>query len=285
MNGRAESANRIAVSLIIPTYGREGLLVNTLRCALAQDRDDCEIIVVDQTPSHEPATREFLHDNASRIRLVELSRPSLTAARNAGLREARGDVVVFVDDDTTFEPDFLTRHLEAHGPGTGAVQGRVTEPSGIEHAQPPWLNRWLRFSGGNNCDHDGSTNCLTGCNFSVCREVLDTVGFFDERFVGVAVREETDFAMRVIAAGFRIRFCAGAAVFHHRSNSGGVGEGGNALFFNRLYYFNEMLFATKHFSPLAVALYRVRLRLRGRRALKRLIRHAESEARRALGDG
>lgn len=283
MKAPAQPRADTAVSLIIPTYGREQLLVNTLRCALAQDRDDYEVIVVDQTPEHEPATRDFLRENAQRIRLLDLSPPSLTAARNAGLRAARGDVLVFVDDDTTFEPDFLTRHLEAHGPGIGAVQGRVTEPSGIVHAHPPRLNRWLRFRGGNNCSRDGETNCLTGCNFSVSRQALDKVGFFDERYVGVAVREESDFAMRVIAAGYRIPFRAAAAVFHHRSNSGGVGEGGNALFFNKLYYFNEMLFATKHFSSLAVALYRIRLRRRGRRALRRLIRIAEREARQASG--
>lgn len=282
MSDRTQPQSGIAVSLIIPTYGREQLLVNTLRCALAQDRDDYEVIVVDQTPEHEPATRDFLSENAQRIRLIALSPPSLTAARNTGLRAARGDVFVFVDDDTTFEPDFLTRHLEGHGPGIGAVQGRVTEPSGIVHEHPPWLNRWLRFRGGNNCSRDGETNCLTGCNFSVSRQAIEKTGFFDERYTGVAVREETDFAIRIIAAGYRIPFRAAAAVFHHRSNSGGVGDGGNALFFNRLYYYNEMLFATKHFPPLAVALYRIRLRRRGRRALRRLIRQAESDARRAV---
>ncbi|MGH8129170.1 MAG: glycosyltransferase family 2 protein, partial [Gammaproteobacteria bacterium] len=56
MNRPVGERQKVSVSLIIPTYKREELLVNTLRCALAQDRDDYEIIVVDQTPQHDPAT-------------------------------------------------------------------------------------------------------------------------------------------------------------------------------------------------------------------------------------
>lgn len=277
-----DESRAISVSLLIPTFRREELLVNTLRCALAQDRNDYEIIVVDQTPRHEPATRDFLRAHAEKIHLVELERPSVTAARNAGLRAARGAIVVFIDDDTSFEPDFLTRHIEAYETGVGAVQGRVTEAHSVEHAEPVRLNRWIRFRGGDNCPHDGMTNNLTGCNFSLSRKAVDDIGFFDERYSGVAVREETDYALRLVAAGYTIKFCTAAAVFHHRSDSGGHGAGGNVLFFNKLYYFNEMLFAKKHFSPLAVWLYRIRLHLRGRRALRRLIKQAESEADKAL---
>ncbi len=275
-------AHEISVSLIIPTYKREELLVNTLRCALAQNRDDYEIIVVDQTPQHETATQNFLRANAKKIRLVELERPSVTAARNAGLRAANGAVLVFIDDDTSFGSDFLTRHFEAYEAGIGAVQGRVTESNSVEHSNPAWLNRWIRFRGGDNCPHDGITNNLTGCNFSVSGKVVRDIGFFDERYSGVAVREETDYALRIIAGGYKIKFCAAAAVFHHRSDSGGHGVGGNVLFFNKLYYFNEMLFAKKHFSSWAVGLYRIRLRLRGRRALRHLIKQAELEADKVL---
>lgn len=282
MNRPMHEGHAISVSLIIPTFKREELLVNTLRCALAQNRSDYEIVVVDQTPRHEPATQDFLRTHAEKIHLVELERPSVTAARNAGLRAAQGAILVFIDDDTSFEPDFLTRHIEAYESGVGAVQGRVTEAHSVEHAEPIRLNRWIRFSGGDNCPHDGITNNLTGCNFSLNRKAVDHIGLFDERYSGVAVREETDYALRLVAGGYKIKFCAGAAVFHHRSDSGGHGAGGNTLFFNKLYYFNELLFAKKHFSPWAVGLYRIRLRLRGRRALRHLIKQAELEADKAL---
>lgn len=273
-----------AASLIIPTYNREALLVNTLSCALHQDRDDYEIVVVDQTAEHEPATAEFLREHASRIRRVAFSPPSLTAARNAGMRAARGEVFVFVDDDTSFEPDFISRHLEAHArQRPGAVQGRITEEGSPEHPHPARVNRWIRFRGGDNCPREGWTNNLTGCNFSVHREAAERVGSFDERFTGIAVHEDSDYAQRVLAAGCPIRYAPRAALFHHRSSSGGLGEGGDPIFFTAAYYRSELLFARKHFSALAVALYRLRLRRRGRRALKHLIRHAENAVGEALG--
>lgn len=277
-----DNGDGVAVSLIVPTYKREALLVNTLRCALRQDRADYEIVVVDQTPEHEPATAEFLRGEGARIRRVEFSPPSLTAARNAGMRAARGEVFVFIDDDTSFGPDFLSRHLEAHAHGPGAVQGRITEEGSPEHAHPARVNRWIRFRGGDNCPVEGWTNNLTGCNFSLHREVVERVGGFDERFVGIAVHEDSDYAQRVLAAGFPIRYAPRAALFHHRSSSGGLGEGGDPIFFTPAYYRSELLFARKHFSPLAVALYRYRLGRRGRRALKHLIRRAGQSVEEAL---
>ncbi len=282
MSSGAPAERAIRLSLIIPTFQREELLVQTLQCALNQDRDDYEILLIDQTPEHEQATGEFLARHAARIRLIKLSRPSVTAARNAGLRNARGEVVVFIDDDTTFGPDFLSHHLAAYEAGVGAVQGRVTEQGMREHKRPIWLNRWIRFRGGDNCPDDGLTNNLTGCNFSLDREAAERVGLFDERYAGVAVREESDYALRVVAAGYAIRYSAGAAVLHHRADTGGHGEGGDALFFNKLYYFNEFLFSKKHFSPMAVWLYRIRLKRRGRRALRHLMERAEREADQAL---
>ncbi|MFH1516934.1 MAG: glycosyltransferase [Pseudomonadota bacterium] len=90
------------VSLIIPTYNREELLVAILACALQQDCTAYEIILVDQTAQHTPETEEFLSDHAAQIKLIRQSPPSLTKARNEGIRQAKGDVIVFIDDDTSF---------------------------------------------------------------------------------------------------------------------------------------------------------------------------------------
>lgn len=270
--------SQVAVSLIVPTFRREDLLVQTLRCALSQDRSDYEILVIDQTPEHCPATKEFFQNHSKQIKLIRQTNPSVTQARNTGIRVARGAILVFVDDDTTFGADFLSQHVKQHRDGVGGVQGRIVESGAAESSTPIWISRWIRFRGSDNCVHDGVTNNFTGCNFSLHRSAVEHVGFFDERYSGVAVREETDYALRLTKTGFVIRFAAAAKVFHHRSETGGHGAGGNILFFNPLYYFNEFLFAKKHFSPFAVWIYRIRLKLRGKRAIHRLIRVAEADA-------
>ena len=262
------------VSLIIPTYNREELLVQSLECALRQDVNDYEIILVDQTPQHTAETEKFLCEHAHRIKRIQLSPPSLTRARNVGIRQSTGEVLVFVDDDTTFEPGFLARHLDAHQNGADVVQGRIMEKGARVAEKPIWISRWLKYSGSNTCQSPGKTNTITGCNFSITRKVVETIGCFDERFQGLATREDSDYGLRAFRAGLVLTFDPKAEVFHHRSSSGGVAGAVRNQFFDPSYYRCEMLFARKHFTNAVVALYRVRLFLRGAKQIRRLIANA-----------
>jgi len=272
----------VKASLVIPTYNREELLVGTLRCAFAQDCQDLEILVIDQTKAHTPETQAFLDANRARFIHVRPDFASVTRARNEGLRRAAGRVIVFTDDDVSFEPDFISKHVAAHADGTHVVQGRVTEHGSKRPSQPTWLTGSLRFKGGDNYDRDGETNNITGCNFSITREVVERIGFFDENFRGVSVREESDFARRAFKAGLKFKFSASAALFHHRSAAGGVGTGVKNNFFEQSYYYCELMFAKKHFPAWTVFTYRLRLYLRGIRNLRKLIQAAEREADEAV---
>lgn len=271
-------------SLVIPTYNREELLVQTLRCALAQTYPDLEILVIDQTREHKPGTIAFLKENHARITHVRPDFASVTKARNEGLRRAKGEIIIFIDDDTSFEPDFVAKHVAAHADGTYVVQGRVTEQNSKKPDRPTWLTESLHFKGGDNYDQDGPTNNITGCNCSMRREVVARIGYFDENFKGVSVREESDYARRAYKAGLSFKHSASAALFHHRSPSGGVGSGVKNNLFEKSYYYCEFLFAKKHFSPWTVFTYRLRLYWRGIKNLKKLIRAAETEADEALKD-
>ncbi|HEY3644967.1 MAG TPA: glycosyltransferase [Gammaproteobacteria bacterium] len=271
-------------SLVIPSYNREELLVQTLRCALAQDRADFEILLIDQTKTHEAATQAFLDANRARITHVRPDFASVTKARNEGLRRAKGEIIIFIDDDVSFESGFVSAHIAVHADGTHVVQGRVTEQGSKHPSQPTWLTDSLRFKGGDNYDRDGATNNITGCNFSIRREVVERIGHFDENFKGVSVREESDFARRAFKAGLSFKFSAKAALFHHRSTTGGVGTGVKNNFFEKSYYYCELMFAKKHFSPWTVFTYRIRLYLRGFKNLRKLIQAAEKEADEAVKD-
>jgi GT2 family glycosyltransferase len=272
----------VKVSLVIPSYNREELLVATLRAAFIQDYPDLEILVIDQTKQHLPETQAFLDANKGRFTRITPDFASVTKARNEGLRRAKGGIIVFTDDDVSFEAGFISAHVAAHADGTDIVQGRVTEHGSRRPSQPTWLSDSLRFKGGDNYDRDGVTNNITGCNFSITREVIERVGFFDENFKGVSVREESDYARRAFKAGLKFKFSAKAALFHHRSVTGGVGTGVKNNFFEKSYYYCELMFAKKHFSPWTVFTYRVRLYLRGLKNLRKLIQAAEKEADEAI---
>ena len=82
------------ISVIIPTYGREEPLRETLLDVLKQDYRRFEVLVVDQTREHQPETQKFLDDlaNAGKIRLFQVSWASLPGARNYAVRRSLGEI-------------------------------------------------------------------------------------------------------------------------------------------------------------------------------------------------
>lgn len=102
------AANRPAVSAIVCTRGRAASVVATIETILANDHDSFELVVIDQSDDDatERALRPFSTDG--RFRYVREPSIGLGRSRNAGLREARADVVVYTDDDVTVPPDWLT---------------------------------------------------------------------------------------------------------------------------------------------------------------------------------
>lgn len=102
-----------SVSVVIPTRERPSLLLRALRSVLAQTFDDYEVIVVlDGTDAHSAAGVTRLGD--ARVRLEELLRSrGPGAARNAGVRTARAELVAFLDDDDEWHPEKLQVQLDA----------------------------------------------------------------------------------------------------------------------------------------------------------------------------
>ena len=264
------------VSMVICTYGRESLLRQTLECAFQQNYRNMEVVVIDQTPNHEPETIRFIEANKSKMRYIFQKNPSVTEARNNGIRNSVGDIVIFTDDDVITDPEFVNNHVRAHDK-YDVVQGRVIEQEMVPAKKPLWLNRWIKFSGSDNCITEGPVNVITGCNFSFKRNVIEQVGYFDEFFARLALREDADFGYRCYRAGICMGFSPHACLKHLRSPTGGVGGGIRNMFFDETYYMYDMYFARKHFSKLACAIYKIRLKRRGRKELKKLIERALSK--------
>lgn len=218
-----------SVSVVIPTYGREGVLLDTVRSVLALAEPPDEVLVIDQTEEHESDTAAALHAWASEgvVRWIRLPRPSIPVAMNTGLREARSQVVLFLDDDVVPEPGLVAVHRGAHGgPSVAAVVGMVLQPgeepvpgSGRRGAtQGLGADLGFRFCSSEPCE---IANVMAG-NLSVNRDAALACGGFDERFVGVAYRFETEFARRLKRHGGRIVYEPRAAIRHLKAPSGGT---------------------------------------------------------------
>ena len=240
-------ANLPFCSVVVPTYQREQVLCDTIAYLLDLSYPHYELIVVDQTPLHEPQTEQFLQQVAPRIRYIQIDKVGMCHARNVGIEAAKGDIILFCDDDIIPTPDLLTNHVRHYrDPAVGGVTG----PSGFQPVDGP-----LSIArGGETPRHPLPTTVVEaesaqGCNMSFRKQILVRIGGFDEGFIIHARREETDASLRVRALGYRILFDPQVRIEHLAFPSGG----GRAfihqeklyffgLFHNRAYYFG------KHFS-------------------------------------
>lgn len=214
------------MTVAIPTYRREIVLIETLQYLLSLSQLAAEILVLDQTEQHEPATATALQNMATcgQIRWIQLAEPSIPKAMNQGLLLATQAVVLFVDDDIKPEPGLLFAHLAAHSVhGDVIVAGRVIQP---------W-HEGVHFSVGDTVHlaglEQGWINEFIGCNFSVQRSSALALGGFDENFIRVAYRYEAEFAHRFCASGGRIWFEPTACLHHLKDASGGTRTYGEHL--------------------------------------------------------
>ena len=110
-NDATTDASAPMVSVIVPVYRSERYVVETLRSALRQTHRDLEVVVVDDgSPDASIALCKEIDDG--RVRFLHQANTGLSAARNAGIRQARGRYIAFLDSDDRWAPDKLERHLQ-----------------------------------------------------------------------------------------------------------------------------------------------------------------------------
>lgn len=180
------------VSAIVPVWNGERTLAMALTSIVAQDYAPIEIVVVDDGSTD--ATAAVARGFGAPVRYAYQDNAGPAAARNAGLRLARGGLVAFLDADDLWTPHKLSRqaaHL-AGSSGTGAVVGRIRFVRGVapEPGPPgprvPAGDGWLLPSLG---------------SMLARREVFERVGPIDP---DLRAGEDVDWFMRARELGVRI---------------------------------------------------------------------------------
>ena len=208
------------VSVVIPTKNRSALLAEAIERVQSQtvSREHYEVIVIDNDSADD--TRSVLEQKARTYRNLRFGlqeKPGAAATRNAGLRLAKGDIILFIDDDVQAERALIEGHIECHRKNPNAsVIGAVSMPWG--DTTEPFL-RYLR-------DHR-ILNPYTPskgpidfsyyhtCNVSTPSNVLLNVGGFNENFQ-VYGMEDIELGYRLETAGSRMVFAPDAKAVHYR---------------------------------------------------------------------
>jgi GT2 family glycosyltransferase len=220
----------VRASVVVPVHNRVGLSERCLRLLLADLPADCEAIVVDDASTD--GTPELLAGFGTAIRSLRLERNSgFAAACNAGAAAARGESLVFLNNDTEPRPGWLGALLDyaRDHPRAAVVGAKLLYPSGaVQHAGVAFgqdgypHNLYAGFP----ADHPAvnrarQLQAVTGACMLVRRAAFEGAGGFDRGFLNSM--EDVDLCLRLGEAGEEVHYCPWANVVHHESASRGEG--------------------------------------------------------------
>jgi GT2 family glycosyltransferase len=188
----------------------------------AQDYPHCGFIVVDQTEGRDFQLEKQIESLGTRFKYIRMEKPNLPAARNVGIRNASGELILFIDDDVVLGHDFVSLHARAHreGRNVGAVTGLVLDTDRPIEESFEWCRRAFGVpdvKGGGVFE----VSWAFGGNTSYLRSALMDAGLFDEHFRGCAIGEDNDLSERVKRKGYRLLLDTRIQMQHLHLSSGG----------------------------------------------------------------
>lgn len=210
------------LSIVIPTLDRSETLDRTLSGIVECEAPDngFEVIVVNNGTSDATAAVISRHAESPLVVAVDHPEGGPAAARNAGIRVAKGEVILFLGDDTIpGEPTTLRRHADLHAArpeDTYAVLGRIAwDPAKPVTQFMNWLD-----TGGTQFDYwrleagvVPAEDHFYSSHLSLKKAILDSVGGFDERFPAAAI-EDTELGARLAGAGLELEYHPKLLVLH-----------------------------------------------------------------------
>ncbi|MDO4709193.1 MAG: glycosyltransferase [Pseudomonadota bacterium] len=217
-------------SIIIPVYGQLETTLNCLRALSAHAPGlPFEVIVVDDASPDDSAKTLAQYPGVRLI--VRKKNGGFVLACNEGAEAARGQYLVFLNNDTIPQPGWLEALLDtfAQYPDTGLVgaqlvypDGRLQESGGLVFSDGQAANRG-RF-GARNHPRYGRLQDADYCSaaaIAIAANLFRQLGGFDRRYAP-AYYEDTDLAFAVRAAGFAVRVQPAAVVIHDEGTTAGT---------------------------------------------------------------
>ncbi len=216
-------------TIIIPTYNRGEITLNTLKSLQDQSTKDFEVIVVDQSESTIRELEEFKTNNFI-YKYLHTELPSLPNARNMGIANTTTEYAIFLDDDCIPDARLVESYKSIFAtiePNIVLVAGRVLEEgSNIFRERANLVGGYVTRYGKTlkNFDTDRSGLCewAPGGNFGVLTSAYREAGGFDLNYIGTAVMEDSDFGYAIRALGYLVMYDPRPSMVHLRISTGGL---------------------------------------------------------------
>ncbi|MCM8823168.1 MAG: glycosyltransferase, partial [Candidatus Omnitrophica bacterium] len=209
------------VSIIIVNYNGKHLLKDCLLSLYDMDypKSRFEVIVVDNG-SHD-GSKEYINKHFPATKVLNNQENNYCKANNLGIKEAKGDYIAFLNNDTKVDKNWLkelVRNIRSDE-RIGCCGGKVLFPDGkiqsTGHYEFPnfcWGDRGLREIDIGQYEYLEEVNSLSGVAILFRRNCLEEVGFFDEDFM--MYLEDVDMFIRCKQQGWKLLYVPKAIVYH-----------------------------------------------------------------------
>ena len=223
------------ITVVFPTRNRADLLSAAIHSLLPQTLggDHFETLVIDNgSTDHTAEVVSRLANQVPNLRYIYAAEPGLHVGRHRGMREAKGNILVFADDDIEATPTWLESYRHLFDDPQVAMAGGNNFPLFV-HPPPDWLKCLWEHSvqeGGRSLpalsilDLKGGPRALSpyhvwGCNFAIRKSVLlEAGGFHPDGMPKELIRfrgdGETHVSRYVVESGLKCMFHPGASVYH-----------------------------------------------------------------------
>jgi len=212
-----------SLSVIIPTYNREDTLKKCLKALFKQtySKSDYEIIVIDDgsTDGTEATVKAIIEESPVGLKYFKQENKGPAAARNVGIRNAEGEIILFIGDDIISDKSMLEEHIKSHE----NENENVAILGHIQWSPEMRLTPFLKYLEEQNIQFAYSLiknpgnlgyNYFYGSNISLKKTFLLKNGLFDESFP-YAAYEDVELGYRLQKKGLIIKYNKNAIGYHY----------------------------------------------------------------------
>lgn len=219
----------IRLSLIIATYNRAAQLLTTLRSVAEQSARgelwECIIVDNNSTDDTRECVEAFIAEHAGLgLRYLFEPEQGLSAARNAGVRVAKGEILAFIDDDERIVPEWIEAYIELFERYDDAMSAGGPIIAEYPAGRPRWMSRYAEQPIANAMWFGEELRLFPkgripgGGNMAIRRSALEAVGLFNtslgrsaESLIG---GEECELFERMKQSGMRCYYTPRAVMYH-----------------------------------------------------------------------
>lgn len=195
------------VSVVILNWNRKDDIRETLEAMLRQSYSNLEIIVADNDSTD--GAPEMIEELFPQVKLIKLPRNIGIEGYNIAIKNAKGALIVILDNDSFLEPDGVQKVVDKFRqfPDLGVVACKVKYfPSNVTHHWHPFI------TSEDGPDEGYDAPLFNGCAAAVRKDILDEVGYYPEEFF--LYENEKDLTARIVNKGYKVRYFLDILAYH-----------------------------------------------------------------------